>query len=88
VAARLVSVEAELMATLFHWLSAAPVILERLLTVTAVLTRCAVPVSVLCTTALPELVMVAVATLAVGAVVSSVTLLLEALERLPAASTA
>ena len=69
-AARLVLVEAELMATLFHWLSAAPVMLARLLTETVVLTRYAVPVSVLCTTALPELVMVAVVTLAIGAVVS------------------
>jgi hypothetical protein len=70
VAARLVLVEAELMATLFHWLSAAPVMLARLLTETVVLTRYAVPVSVLCTTALPEVVIVAVVTLAIGAVVS------------------
>ena len=46
-------------------------ILARLMTVTVVLTRYAVPVSVLFTTALPELVMVAVVTLAVGAVVSA-----------------
>jgi hypothetical protein len=39
VAARLVLVEAELMATLFHWLSAAPVMLARLLTEIVVLTR-------------------------------------------------
>ena len=44
---------------------------DRLMTVTVLLTRYAVPVSVLCTTALPELVMVAVVTLAVGAVVSA-----------------
>ena len=51
------------------------------------------PVSVLRTTALPEEVIVTAVTLAVGAVesatvVATVTLLLEALERLPATSTA
>ena len=74
VAGRLVFVATELMVILFDWLSAAPVILARLLTVTAVLTRYAVPVSVLCTTAFSEVVMVAVVTLAVGAVVSVVEL--------------
>jgi hypothetical protein len=39
VAARLVLIAAELMATLFHWLFAAPVMLARLLTETVVLTR-------------------------------------------------
>ena len=74
VAGRLVFVAAELMVTLFDWLSAAPVILARLLTETSVLTRYAVPVSVLCTTAFSEVVMVAVVTLAVGAEVSTVEL--------------
>jgi hypothetical protein len=59
--------------------------LARLLTVTVVLTRYAVPVSVLCTTALPELVMVAVVTLAVGAVVSITIILEPDDDQLPAA---
>ena len=58
------------MATLFDMLSAAPVMLTRLLTMTAVLTRYAVPVSELRTVALSEDVIVAAMTLAVGAVVS------------------
>ena len=62
-------------------------ILARSLTETLVLTRYAVPASVICTVALPVFVMVPVETKAAGAVVSIVTLLLEALERLPASST-
>ena len=63
-------------------------ILARLLTETLVLTRYAVPASVICTVALSVFVMVLEETKAAGAVVSIVTLLLEALDRLPASSTA
>ena len=65
------------MATLFDMLSAVLEMLARLLTVTSVLTRYAVPVSVLCTTAKPEDVMVAGITLTVGAVVSGAVVLTE-----------
>jgi hypothetical protein len=58
------------MATLFDMLSAELVMLARLLTMTAVLTRYAVPVSELRTVALSEDVIVAAMTLAVGSVVS------------------
>jgi hypothetical protein len=57
------------MATLFDMLSAELVMLARLLTMTAVLTRYAVPVSELRTVALSEDVIVAAMTLAVGSVV-------------------
>ena len=66
------SVLALLMATLLDLLSAALEMLARLFTVTSVLTRYAVPVSVLCTTAKPEDVIVAGIKLTVGAVVSGV----------------
>ena len=55
------------MSTEFQTSSAAPVISLRLLTATVLFTRYAVPVSVLCTTALPVFGIVALVTLAVGA---------------------
>ena len=63
----------ELMVTLFHRLSAAPVILARLLTVTLVLTRYTVPVSVLSTTALPLALILPVVRLTDGAIAVSYT---------------
>ena len=86
--AKLVSVFAALMATEFHELSAAPVMLASLVTLTLVLTKYAVPVSVLWTVALLVLANVAVVTLAVGAVLSIVQLLvvLATVDTLPAES--
>ena len=72
VKAKLVLVLAELMATEFQAVSAALVMLASLVTLTLLLTKYAVPVSLLCTVALDVLASVAVVTLAVGAVASTI----------------
>ena len=59
-----------LMATEFQEVSAALVMLARLVTLTLVLTKYAVPVSLLCTVALAVLASVAAVRLGVGAVAS------------------
>ena len=69
--AKLVFVLATLMLTEFQELPAALVMLASLVTLTLLFTKYAVPTSLLCTVALDVFVSVAVVTLAIGAVVST-----------------